>query len=305
MSAAYVGDQGRWWVATREQVLALVDQGLDYPEIARRLGVPAGQAYLIATGMPADGGDTYTDAERQRTGVLPTAQHLLGARAENPTTKPSVLEWTKARVGRDVQMQAAARERDPEPAEPQETGTDEDSDALVVLTRDHNQVKALQKQLQTLPSHATGGSPEHLARRKSIVDMITVRLSQHEAAEEQYLWPTVRQVLPDGDRQAEQGIGQEQQGKETLAALGELQPDTAEFDEQVERLVLLLRTHVAYEEKLFLELRAAMPDEDRRQLGRRLLAAKKAPSDEARDAAAERRGKAAQQREEPKHRKRN
>lgn len=43
---------------TREQVLRQVEQGRTYEEIAVDLGVRAGQAYLIATGIPADGGGT-------------------------------------------------------------------------------------------------------------------------------------------------------------------------------------------------------------------------------------------------------
>lgn len=258
---------------TRDQIRALVQQGHDYPAIGQRLGVPAGQAYLIATGMPADGGDTYTEAERQRPGVLPSAQHLLGADAENPTTKDAVLNWIKSRVAADPQMQAAAQQRDAEPGEIQDP--DDDHDALVVLTRDHNQVKALQEQLGTLPSHATGGSTAQMSRRKSIVDMITVKLSQHEAVEEEYFWPAVRKVMPDGDRWADEAIEQEQQGRNTLTALGQLEPDTDEFDELVEKLVLLLRKHVAYEETLFLQLKSVMPDDERRELGEKLLTAKK------------------------------
>jgi hypothetical protein len=250
-----------------------LEQGHDYPAIGQRLGVPAGQAYLIATGMPADGGDTYTEAERQRPGVLPSAQHLLGADAKNPTTKDAVLNWIKSRVAADPQMQAAAQQRDAEPGEIQDP--DDDHDALVVLTRDHNQVKALQEQLGTLPSHATGGSTAQMSRRKSIVDMITVKLSQHEAVEEEYFWPAVRKVMPDGDRWADEAIEQEQQGRNTLTALGQLEPDTDEFDELVEKLVLLLRKHVAYEETLFLQLKSVMPDDERRELGEKLLTAKK------------------------------
>ncbi|MDQ3900373.1 MAG: hemerythrin domain-containing protein, partial [Actinomycetota bacterium] len=219
---------------TRDQVRRLLEQGHDYPEIARRLGVPPGQAYLIGTGIPADGGDTYTDAERQRPGVLPTAQHLLGLGAENPTTKETVLNWIKARVSTDEQMKAAAQQRDAEPGDI--VDPDDDHDALVVLTRDHNQVKALQEQLEALPSHSTGGSAAQLSQRKSIVDMITVKLSQHEAVEEQYFWPAVREAMPDGDRWADEAIEQEQQGKDTLTALGRLEPDTDEFDELVEQL---------------------------------------------------------------------
>ena len=258
---------------TTEQVRRLLEQGLDYPEIARRLGVPPGQAYLIGTGMPADGGDAYTAAERQRPGVLPSAQHLLGLPTESPTTKTSVLSWIKVRVSADAQMQAAAQQRDAEPGEI--VDPDDDHDALVLLTRDHNQVKALQGQLAALPSHATGGSAAQMSRRKSIVDMITVKLSAHEAVEEEFFWPAVREAMPDGDRWADEAIEQEQQGKETLTALGTLEPDTSEFDELVEKLALLLRKHVAYEEKLFLELKSAMSDEVRRELGEKLLAAKK------------------------------
>jgi hemerythrin-like domain-containing protein len=228
---------------------------------------------LIGTGIPADGGDTYTDAERQRPGVLPTAQHLLGLEAENPTTKETVLNWIKARVSADEQMKAAAQQRDAEPGDI--VDPDDDHDALVVLTRDHNQVKALQEQLEALPSHSTGGSAAQVSQRKSIVDMITVKLSEHEAVEEQYFWPAVREAMPDGDRWADEAIEQEQQGKDTLTALGKLEPDTDEFDELVEQLVLLLRKHVAYEERLFLQLKSAMSDEARRELGAELLTAKK------------------------------
>lgn len=102
---------------TSERVRRLLERGYDYPEIARRLGVPPGQAYLIGTGMPADGSDTYTDSERQRPGVLPSAQHLLGPSADNPTAKQAVLSWIKARVSADAQMQTAAQQRNGEPGE--------------------------------------------------------------------------------------------------------------------------------------------------------------------------------------------
>ena len=50
-------------VPTRQQVRALLDQGLDYREVARRLGISPGLAYLIATGLPADGGDAPAPEE--------------------------------------------------------------------------------------------------------------------------------------------------------------------------------------------------------------------------------------------------
>jgi hemerythrin superfamily protein len=143
----------------------------------------------------------------------------------------------------------------------------------MVLTRQHNQVRALLEQLQALPSHKTGGSAEDLSARKSIVDMITIRLSQHETTEEKHLWPAVRKALEEGDALADEAISQEQAGTQTLAELGNLAPDTDRFDECVEQLVAQCRKHVAYEEKVFALLRDALPEDQRERMGRKIEAA--------------------------------
>jgi hemerythrin-like domain-containing protein len=259
-------------VATREQVRALVEQGLEYPEIGRRLGVPPGQAYLIGTGMAADGGHTYTEAERQRPGVLTTAQFLLGITADNPTTKQVVLDWIKRRVDSDEPMRRAKENRTAAP--PEMLDPDDVRDAITVLSRDHNQVRYLNNQLKALPGHREGGSAKQMSARGTIVNMITERLSEHESAEEEHFWPAVRKALPDGDRWADGALEQEQKGKDTLSALGKLDPDSDEFDDLVDQLVGLLAKHVAYEERLFLRLREAMSEDDLNELGGTLLTAK-------------------------------
>ena len=53
-------------VPTKEQVLAALGDGTDYDEAARRLGIHPGLAYLIATGLPADGSDVLTEEENRR-----------------------------------------------------------------------------------------------------------------------------------------------------------------------------------------------------------------------------------------------
>jgi hypothetical protein len=261
-------------VATREQVRKLLDEGLDYEVAARRLGIPAGQAYMIATGMPADGGDTVSDQAAERGGLLAASQHLANPPHENPTTNDSVREWMAARVAADPQMREAARRRTPEPPPP--TDPESSQDVTVVLTRQHNQVRRLLQQLQALPGHRKGGSPEDLGRRKSIVEMIGARLSPHEEAEGKHLWPAVRAALPDGGQWADGALQQEQEGQDTLATLGKLDPDTDEFDDHVERLVAQLRKHVAYEERVFRLMREAMPAGKREKLGRRVQSATEA-----------------------------
>jgi len=85
-------------VASKEQVNALVAQGLGYPEIGRRLGIPAGQAYLIGTGEPADG-------------HAGNAQNLANPPHENPTSRQAVHDWIAGRVAADDQMRWAGAAR--------------------------------------------------------------------------------------------------------------------------------------------------------------------------------------------------
>ena len=262
-------------MASRQQVRELLDRGLDYTEAGHRLGIPPGQAYLIATGMAADGADAPPEGAG-RPGALPASWHLASPPHDNPTTSQLVLDWIAGRVAADRAMREAAARRTAEPEPPQAEDpenpeADEFSrDLTMVLTRQHNQVRALLQQLQALPSHKTGGTAADLSARKSIVDMITDRLARHEAAEQQYLWPTVRKPLDDGDALAGQALSQEQEGTGTLARLGQLEPDTDEFDEGVEQLVAELRKHVAYEGQVFSLLKDAVPDSERERLGRKI-----------------------------------
>lgn len=259
-------------MASREQVRELIDRGLDYEAVGRRLGVPPGQAYLIATGRPADGSDAPPG---HPDGALASSQHLANPPHENPASSEPVLDWIAARVAADRPMQEAAARRTAEPAPPRAEDPENPEakefsrDVTVVLTRQHNQVRALLEQLQALPSHKTGGSAADLSARKSIVDMITIRLSRHETTEEKYLWPVVRK-LEDGDALADQAVSQEKEGTQTLAELSGLGPDTDRFDECVEQLVAQCRKHVAFEEKVFALLRDALPEDERERLGRKI-----------------------------------
>ena len=261
---------------TRNQVRTLLAEGFGYRAAAERLGIPAGQAYLIATGRPADGSDSLSGQEQAHARVQAASQDLANPPHENPTSSRAVRDWIAARVSGDSQMQAAASQRTAEPSAP--GSPDASTDVVQVLTRQHNQVRALQEQLAALPGHRTGGAQDDLAVRKSIVDMITVHLSQHETAEEEHFWPAVRTALPDGGELANEALQQEQEGKEVLTELGRLAPDADEFDELVEKLVLLLRKHVAYEERVFLRMREAMPQEEREKLGKKVARASTADS---------------------------
>jgi hemerythrin-like domain-containing protein len=259
-------------MATQARVRAMLDAGIPYEEVARRLGISPGLAYLIATGRPADGSDTVTPEQRTPYDVGASQRFANPKQAENPTTKGHVLDWVKQRALSDPQMLRASADRTAEPGEIKEP---DDTELVAVLTRQHNQVTALLKQLSTIPGVKQGGSEQQKQRRKSIVDMITVKLSQHESAEEELLWPMVRKELDNGDELADTALEQEQKGQEILTDLGKLSPDEEQFDDLVEELALRLRQHVTHEEKVFLQLREQLAEDQRQTAGKRIRQARK------------------------------
>ena len=88
---------------TRAQVTGLLDQGHSYETAARALGIPVGQAYMIATGLPADGSGAPAPAEMERKRVLPgSSQHLVNPPPYNPTRSESVMAWVRERAARDL-----------------------------------------------------------------------------------------------------------------------------------------------------------------------------------------------------------
>src|SRR3954454_5798518 len=233
----------------REQLVAALRSGRSYEPAAEEFGIRPGQAYMIVTGLPADGSDVLGPEllERKKEFLLEGgSQHLANPPTEVPTEDSGVRAWIKQRVAADEPLRRAALAHSAEPPPIDHRAEDDDTDDVIdLLGRDHNQVKYLQEQLEAIPGASKGGSPEHQQRRVSILDMMRVRLSQHEAAEEQHLWPAVRDALPDGNELADQALEQEQQGKDLLQALDGRAGDDEQFDDLVTELNTALRKHVA------------------------------------------------------------
>jgi hypothetical protein len=90
-------------MATRAQVLELLEQGHTYETAARELKIPPGQAFMIATGLPADGSDAPSPEELAEKPVLHgSSQQLVNPPQFNPTRKQHVLEWVRRRAARDL-----------------------------------------------------------------------------------------------------------------------------------------------------------------------------------------------------------
>jgi hemerythrin-like domain-containing protein len=145
-----------------------------------------------------------------------------------------------------------------------------------VLSRDHQEVKQMLDELEKGPSVTTGASDNHLALRKRMVEQLVIEESRHEAVEEMYFWPAVREKVTDGERLAGGAIEQEQEGKEVLDRLGKLDASDTEFEELLGKFITAGREHIAYEEnQVWPLLRSALSEKEASNLGDNLEEAKK------------------------------
>ena len=145
-----------------------------------------------------------------------------------------------------------------------------------VLSRDHEEVKRMLAELETGPTAATGADDNQLALRKKMTEELVIEESKHEAVEELYFWPTVRERVADGDRLADLAVSQEQEGKKVLDKLGKLRACDKEFEFALAEFIRAGREHIAFEEtQVWPGLRAALSTDEAVQLGDKLVKGKK------------------------------
>ncbi|MET7795588.1 hemerythrin domain-containing protein [Streptomyces decoyicus] len=141
-------------------------------------------------------------------------------------------------------------------------------DVIAELTTDHREVDELFKQFEDAPP---GGED-----RRRLVDALTIELVRHSVAEEEYLYPAVREHLEEGDALAEKELADHARVEQLLNDLQQREADDLDFD----RLVLKLRTevtaHVDDEENhLFAQLRTHVHPYVLEELGNKIRQAKK------------------------------
>lgn len=145
-------------------------------------------------------------------------------------------------------------------------------DALKFLREDHKSVLGM---LEVLDGAPTGDG----AQRSGLDTMVTnlvIAEAQHEAIEEQFFWPAVRDALEDGDELADEAIGQEQAGKKLLQRLEDGNPGETDYHDALQEFVKVGREHIRYEQEVvWPKFEAAVSQKDREKLGDKLEAAKK------------------------------
>jgi hemerythrin-like domain-containing protein len=149
-------------------------------------------------------------------------------------------------------------------------------DAISLLRADHQQVLAMLDRLMTGPSAQSGADAEQLRARKELVTELVIAESGHEAVEEQFFWPMVRDHLPGGEDLAAHAISQEDEAKKVLDALDKAEPDQPEFEELLAKIVADGREHIAYEQdQVWPKVEAVVSREDLDELGDKMAKAKK------------------------------
>ena len=107
--------------------------------------------------------------------------------------------------------------------------------------------------------------------------MVTAAVSRHLSAEEQYLYPTVKALLPDGAQLSEREIERDTQILKQLALLETLPRDSAAFTELAEAIDTDLHHHrEACAAEIFPRLRELATEADLIRLGNRIEVAQEA-----------------------------
>ncbi|MBZ3901918.1 MULTISPECIES: hemerythrin domain-containing protein [Streptomyces] len=141
-------------------------------------------------------------------------------------------------------------------------------DVIAELTTDHGEVEEMFRQIEALPSGD--------AQRKHYADKVTIELVRHSVAEEAYLYPAVREHVPDGDAIADRELADHAEAERTLKALERCEADDPDFDLLIAQLTTEIRAHIQDEESnLFPRLRASCPAEALNTLGDKVRTAKK------------------------------
>ena len=142
-----------------------------------------------------------------------------------------------------------------------------DQDVVDILTTDHHEVLAL---LGQIPAAA----PD---QRRDMADTIIAELMRHAIAEEMYVYPAMRDHLPDGESKVQHDVEEHQQLEEVMKELESIDAADPRFLEALGRLEAVLRDHVSDEERdQFPLLRAQLSAEQLVDMGQKVETAKKA-----------------------------
>jgi hypothetical protein len=136
-----------------------------------------------------------------------------------------------------------------------------------VLNEQHRELLGLCDRLTAAPA----------GERGRVAQVVVATLSRHLSAEEQYLYPAIRKVVPDGDLLADRELAEDHGLLVTLKRLDGARPDDAAFERLAADVTAAVRRHVEADAGELLPLLAQMvPVEDLIRVGNRVETAEEA-----------------------------
>lgn len=148
---------------------------------------------------------------------------------------------------------------------PKHSSTD---DMVTELVKDHQEVEEMFKKLEQ-PNLA----PD---KRDNMLQDVITELVRHSVAEEQYLYPTAREALDDGDSIADHEIEEHKTAEQLMKDLERMDRDDDEFTSTLRGFIGDVRHHIREEEdELFPRLQEACTPEQLRELGDKIRMIKK------------------------------
>jgi hemerythrin superfamily protein len=151
--------------------------------------------------------------------------------------------------------------------EPDTDGQNSEADVVDELSSDHREALALLDRL---------ANSIDADQRRDLADTVIAEVVRHAIAEEMYVYPAMREHVPDGDQAVEHDIEEHKQLEGTMKQLEAVDPSEPRFDSLVREMIEQLRHH-AYDEETeqFPRLRERIPRDELVRLRRKVETAKK------------------------------
>jgi hemerythrin superfamily protein len=145
--------------------------------------------------------------------------------------------------------------------------TTKQQDLVDAIIADHREVEAVFDEIE-----ASGDA----RMRRELVEHVIAELVRHSVAEEEYLYPTARKVLPDGDKIADHELEEHAEAEQVMKNIESTDAADPRFDELVGELIADIRHHLKDEEEdLLPKLRKKCSQQDLRDLGEKFQRAKR------------------------------
>jgi hemerythrin superfamily protein len=119
----------------------------------------------------------------------------------------------------------------------------EGTDAIALLTEDHEHVKALFEQFENLSDRA-------VASKRKLATQICQELIKHTTVEEEIFYPAVRNALPKSDQDMmDEALVEHQAAKDLIEQILDMDPSEDLYDAKVKVLSEMIEHHVEEEEQ--------------------------------------------------------